>query len=149
MPGEYFSGKDAHLAIEDSSSPPNMTVLSDIFDVVSVDTNPTTDRFIVKPYKATRAVSIAGHTQELWTIRGPLTAEAVSFFQPMANTTLGKARAYIWGPYNNTDGNLKFEGTLDVLDFIEHGPVNADGVPEFSCTVSILTKTAGTFVGGS
>lgn len=149
MPGEYFSGKDAHLAIEDSASPPAMTVLSDEFDVTSVDTNPSTDRFTVKPYKAPRAVSIAGHTQELWTIRGPLTAEAVAFFQPMSNTTLGKAKNYIWGPYNNTDGALKFEGTLDVLDFIEHGPVNADGVPEFSCTVSILTKTAGTFAGGS
>jgi len=146
MAGEYFSGKDAYLAIANAGSDA-LQVLSDLFDVTSVECNPTTDRFTVKPFRATRAVSIAGHTQELWTIRGPLTIEACAFFEPMANLDAGKGQSYIWGPYNNTEDNIKFSGTMDILDFVPHATVNADGVPEFACTVSILTKTTGVFTG--
>lgn len=147
MAGTYFSGKDAYLSIAGAGSNGSdfETLLSDEFDVTAVDTAPTTDRFTVKPFRAIRAVSIAGHTQELWTIKGPTTIEAIAFFEPMANTAEGKAKTYTWGPYGNTTGLLQFTGTLDVLDFVPHATVSADGVPEFSASVSILTKTAGVF----
>lgn len=147
MAGEYFSGKDAHLAIDNAGSggSDDLTVLSDLFDVTAVDTAPTTDRFLVKPFKAPRIVTIAGHTQELWTIKGPTTIEAGQFFEPMSNLPAGKGKSYVWGPYGNATGQLKYTGTLDVLDYIQHATVSADGVPEFSATVSILTKTSGTF----
>lgn len=148
MPGEYFSGKSAYLAIQDSGSPGSPVVpalLSSLFDVTSVETNPTTDRFVVKPFRAQRPVSKAGFTTEEWTIVGPTTKEAIDFFEPMSNLPAGLAREYVWGPYGNATGQLQFTGTLDVLDFIPHGTVNADGIPEFRCTVNILTKTAGTF----
>lgn len=145
MPGEYFSGKSAYLSIEDSASPAVATVLSDEFDVTSVDTSPSTDRFTVKPFRATRPVTKSGFTSETWEIVGPTTSEAIAFFTPMSNLPAGLGKAYIWGPYGNAAGQLKFTGTLDVLDFVPHGTVNADGIPEFRCTVNILTKVAGTF----
>lgn len=146
MPGEYFSGKDCHLALDvgGSGGSPPLETLSDLFDITSIDVAVNTDRFVVKPFKAPRAKTIAGLTQETWTVKGPSCIEADEFWAPLSN--VAKNVPGVMGPYNNTTGRLRYDFVCDVLDYVQQSnTVNADGVPEWSVTLSVIAKAQSTF----
>lgn len=148
MPGEYFSGKDCYIAIDvgGSGGSPPMQVLSDLFDVTSIDIAINTDRFIVKPFRAVRAKKVAGLTDETWTLKGPSCTEADEFWQPLSNTVAGKNLPGVMGPYNNAGGQLKYDLLVDVLDYVQQSnSINADGIPEWSVTLQVTNKVQTTF----